>query len=79
MIIGDYGKLILLGVVLVGTFAAVLTHTVDWEHALGIVGTVTGYLIGNGRAAYSSTAPVPVLVAKNPTPAADVPITPPSP
>lgn len=75
MQIGDYGKLIILGMLVAGVFALMGTHTMSGEVGTPMLTVVLGYVVGNGRTAYSGKAPSPTLVAKDPTPVAGVPVT----
>lgn len=79
MTVGDYGKLIILGLLVVGVCVLMGTHAMSTDVGNPILTVVLGYVVGNGRTAYSGQAPSPALVAKNPTPIDGVPITPPNP
>lgn len=64
MAVNDYGKLIFLTVALVGGFVLALTGQVT--EGVGIIGTVLGYVTGNGRLAQKQALPSPMVASAAP-------------
>ena len=64
MSLGDHGKLIVFLVIVAGSFASVLTHTVDWAQGSLPVMAVFSYLAGNGLLARFGGTSSPALTAK---------------
>lgn len=62
MTVTDPGKLLLLGIALVGGFALILTDRSS-EAGAGIILYVLGYLTGNGRLAIKGAPPSPAIGA----------------
>lgn len=67
MVLNDYGKLIILLTVLVGAIVLLAFNRIDETAGLTTIGTIVGYVTGNGRVALTGKAPSPMIVSTDPT------------
>ena len=64
MVTNDIGKMALLALVAIIAGAGLATGKLTETAAVGVLGTIVGYLTGNGVNAVRRNAPSPVIVAR---------------
>lgn len=65
MRINDYGKMVMQALLMVVVMVLALANVIDGDFVKVMMGTILGYLFGNGVNAVRGTAPSPVIAPKD--------------